>query len=93
VARVVAAGTAQRDLANLIASRRLPDSTRERVRVHLAPLAIFPLLGRELEGRWAPLRAVLGPWPWMLIVYGHDPNADVVTVVTIADTRTATAPR
>ncbi len=93
MARVVVTATAQRDLADLIESRSLPGSTRDRVRAHLAPLATFPRLGRELEGRWAPLRAILGPWSWMLIVYGYDEAGDIVAVVTIADSRTAVAPR
>ena len=93
VARVVVAETAQRDLADIVASRSLPDSTRDRVRAHLRPLATFPRLGRELQDHWAPLRAIGGPWTWMLLVYAYDESQDLVTVVTIADTRTASAPR
>ena len=93
MARVVVTQTAQSDLGELIRSRKLPASTSDRVRAQLRTLTTFPLLGRELEGSWAPLRAILGPWPWMLIVYDHDPRAGLVTIVTIADTRTAAAPR
>jgi plasmid stabilization system protein ParE len=93
VARVVVAKTATDDLDRLMTSRSLPESTRARVRAQLRPLTTFPRLGRELERHWAPLRAIGGPWPWMLLVYAYDEGTDVVTVVTIADTRTAAAPR
>lgn len=92
MARVVVTETAKRDLDSLIATRGLPASTRDRVRALLTPLATFPLLGRELEGRWAGSRVVLGPWPWMLIVYRCDEATEQVAVVTIADSRTVTAP-
>ena len=92
MARVVVAATAQQRLAELIISRSLPDTTRARVQRALVPLALFPRLGRELTGRWSPFRVILGPWPWMLIIYRYDVTADVVTVATIVDARTATAP-
>lgn len=92
MAHVVVSETARRDLDGLIASRSLPASTRDRVATALRPLETFPRLGRELIGRWSPFRAILGPWPWMLIVYRHDLSSDVVVVVTIADSRTAAAP-
>ena len=89
--RVVVAETARRDLDSLIASRSLPGSTRDRVRVLLAPLATFPLLGRELVDRWVGFRVVLGPWSWMLLVYRYEEAADMVVLVTVQDSRTATA--
>ncbi len=91
--RVVVAETARRDLDNLIAARSLPLSTRDRVRRSIEPLGTFPLLGPALEGRWSRFRVIVGPWPWMLIVYLFDESADVVTVVTIQDARTTAAPR
>ena len=93
MARVVVTATAQADLAALIESRNLPGSARDRVRAHLRPLRSFPLLGRELGDPWAPLRVLLGPWPWLLIVYGYDEAADLITIVTIADSRTSAAPQ
>jgi len=55
------------------------------------PLAAFPRLGPALAGRWQGLRFVLGPWPWMLIVYSWDEAADQVSVITIQDARSASA--
>jgi hypothetical protein len=55
----------------------------------LEPLAAFPLLGPALTGRWQGFRFVLGPWPWMLIVYTYDEAHDQVSIVTIQDARSA----
>jgi plasmid stabilization system protein ParE len=93
MARVVVAEPARQDLADLVRTHNLPASARERVRRSIAPLATFPLLGPALDGRWHGFRLILGPWPWMLIVYVHDEEADLVIVVTIQDARTANAPR
>jgi plasmid stabilization system protein ParE len=75
----------------MIVTHSLPPSTTERVRATLAVLGDFPRLGPELHGRWAGLRFVLGPWPWMLLVYRWDEQADVVAVVTIQDARSGRA--
>ena len=75
----------------MILTHSLPASTNERVRAALAPLADFPQLGPTLDGRWSGFRLVLGPWPWMLVVYVWDENADEVAVVTIQDARSARA--
>jgi hypothetical protein len=50
-----------------------------------------PRIGRQLEGRWWPMRFILGPWRWMLIVYIYQEADDVVFVVTIQDARSSTA--
>ena len=92
MARVVVTETAQRDLQQLIDSRHLPDTTRDRVRAILAPLSRFPLLGKALDGRWSGFRVIIGPWPRMLILYRYDEPSSVINVVTIADSRTAAAP-
>ena len=91
MARVVVTETARADLLAMILTHSLPVSTTERVRSSLDPLAGFPLLGPALEGQWHGFRFVLGPWPWMLLVYVWDEVADVVAVVTIQDARSATA--
>jgi hypothetical protein len=36
-------------------------------------------------------RFILGPWPWMLLVYVYDSVLDQVAVVTIQDARSARA--
>ena len=94
MANVALAAAAVEDLDRLVVTLTLPADTRERVRRSLVALEQFPRLGPELEGRWAGLRFVLGPWRWMLIVYQFDEPSDRVTVVTIQDarsSRTATA--
>jgi plasmid stabilization system protein ParE len=93
MARVIVAEPARQDLAGLVRSHSLPDSARDRVRRTIAPLAAFPLLGPALEGRWNGFRSILGPWPWILIVYAYDEEADLVIVVTIQDARSGTSPR
>jgi len=45
-----------------------------------------------LAGRWRGFRFILGPWPWMLLVYAWDETAEVVAVVTIQDARSANEP-
>jgi mRNA-degrading endonuclease YafQ of YafQ-DinJ toxin-antitoxin module len=91
VARVVAAQQARKDLTKLIATRTLPADTRDRVRNSLAQLETFPRAGRRLQGQWRGFRAVLGPWPWMILVYQYDERTDTVTVDAIHDSRSASA--
>ena len=91
MARVVVAESAQADLNALVLSHSLPASTQARARTSLRPLATFPLLGPALTGRWHGFRFILGPWPWMLLVYVYDGAADQVSVVTVQDSRSARA--
>lgn len=91
MARVVVAQRARSDLSLLIASRELPADTPERVRRSLSPLETFPLAGRRLIGRWRAFRLVLGPWPWMLLIYQYDETVDTVTVFAVHDARTGSA--
>jgi plasmid stabilization system protein ParE len=89
--RVLVTEAARADLRAMILTHSLPASTTERVRAALAALADFPQFGPALEGSWQGLRFVLGPWPWMLLVYVWDEAADEVSVVTIQDARSARA--
>ncbi len=93
MATVIIAEPARDDLTGLIRSDGLPASTRDRVRRSIEPLARFPLLGAALQGRWDGFRSILGPWPWMLIVYVYHEDTDLVIVVTLQDTRQGSAPR
>lgn len=93
MATVVVTPTAQADLDRLIRTHSLPPTTVVRVKRSIEPLAMFPELGGQLEGRWAPFRFVLGPWRWMIIVYHFDPATDRVSIATIQDARGAGAPR
>ncbi len=89
MAAVVLTPTAVADLEHLTTTRGLPGSTRARVRASLEPLTSFPLLGPPLTGRWHGFRFILGPWPWMLLVYPYDEERDRVSIVTVQDARSA----
>lgn len=89
--RVVATEEARRELNTLISSRHLPRDTRDRVGNSLEPLRSHPMIGPALRGAWEGYRFVLGPWPWMLLVYRVDVERDTVLVVTIQDSRSARA--
>jgi plasmid stabilization system protein ParE len=91
LARIRLSRLAVEDLDALIASHGLPTDTRERVARSLRSLEQFPLIGRELEGTWSGMRFLIGPWPWMLIVYAYEEAADMVTVLAIHDGRMSTA--
>ena len=71
----------------MIVTHSLPVDTRARVQRSLRILERFPSVGRPLEGGWAPLRFVLGPWRWLVIVYVYEESADRVLVVAIQDAR------
>lgn len=91
MAEVRLSAVAVEDLERMILTHSLPADTKARVARSLEPLSRFPLLGRELEGRWSPFRFLLGPWRWMLILYIYDEPEDVVLVVTIQDARSSSA--
>jgi plasmid stabilization system protein ParE len=79
------------DLERMILTHSLPADTKARVARSLALLSRFPLLGRQLEGRWHPFRFIIGPWRWMLIVYVYEEPDDQVLVLTVQDARSSTA--
>ena len=62
-----------------------------RVQRSLRILEQFPRIGRQLEGRWAPMRVILGPWRWMLIIYSYEEPDDVVLIVAFQDARSSAA--
>jgi hypothetical protein len=93
VASVVVTPTARHNLDGLIETLSLPPSTFDRLNASIDPLHRFSLLGAPLDGRWAALRFVLGPWRWMIIVYHYDAARDEVAIVTIRDARSARSPR
>lgn len=57
----------------------------------LEPLECFPEMGRSLEDVRPGLRALLGVWRWMLVLYIYDPDAERVVVVGVEDGRSSSA--
>jgi plasmid stabilization system protein ParE len=83
------------DLNRMIVTHSLPPDTKDRVKRSLRVLEEFPNIGRQLDGYWHPMRFILGPWRWMLIVYSFEEPSDLILVLTIQDARSsmaATAP-
>jgi plasmid stabilization system protein ParE len=91
VASVIVGPAAAADLAELIRTHSLPEDTTQRVARVLARLGAFPDMGQRLSGRWEGTRYVVGPWPWMLVVYEHHPELDRVDVLTSQDARASSA--
>ncbi len=91
MADVVVAPAAVGDLEALIRTHHLPPDTKDRVRGCLRSVGTFPDSGRNLWGLWELFQCLGGPWPWMLIVYEHLVDDDLVIVVTIQDARSSTA--
>lgn len=89
MAKVELSATAVEDLDRLIRSHSLPADTRERLKRSLRHLERFPLIGPQLDGRWAGFRFVLGPWRWMILVYVFFESQDRVVVLTIQDGRSS----
>lgn len=79
------------DVDRMIITHSLSADTKERIKRSLRVLERFPRIGRELDGHWQPMRFVLGPWRWMLIVYHYDEASELVTVLTIQDARSSAA--
>jgi len=93
MARVDWAESAVSALDQLILSHSLPTDTRRRVKSSLRPLERFARIGPEItrlaDGK--ELRFVIGPWPWLVIVYLYDEAVDQVIVVSPEDGRSATS--
>lgn len=89
--QVIVTPRAQRDVDDAIIALGLPEDTWNRVARSLRVLEAFPFAGPELGGGWAPIRFVLGPWSWMILLYRHDELSDRVFVVAMHDGRSATS--
>ena len=63
-----------------------------RVQRSLGILERFPLGGRALTAVWTGTRFLIGPWPWMILVYVYDEPEDAVYVVSVHDGRSGTSP-
>jgi hypothetical protein len=91
LAEVRLSADAVKDLDRMILTHSLPPDTRERVMRSLRVLEQFRRIGRQLEGRWRPVRFILGPWRWMLIIYSYEEPDNVVLVVAFHDARSSAA--
>jgi hypothetical protein len=93
LAVIVVTPRAQRDVNEAVVNLSLPNDTWVRIARSLRVLETFPLAGSALEGRWAPARFVLGPWPWLILLYIYDQPSDRVQVIAAHDARSAASLR
>lgn len=91
MAQIFVTPQARRDVDEAISILDLPEDTWARIGRSLRALEMFPLAGVELEGRWAPTRFVLGPWPWMILLHRYEESSDRVYIVAMHDGRSATS--
>lgn len=75
------------DIELLIVTHSLPADTRQRVRRSLRALERFPRSGRALDEPWRPVRLVIGPWSWLLMLYSYAETDDTVLVLGFQDAR------
>jgi plasmid stabilization system protein ParE len=78
-------------LDQVILSHSLPSDTRARIEHSAQVLKRFPRFGPELStlADGAELRFLVGPWPWLLIVYLYIADENRAVVVSIEDGRAA----
>jgi plasmid stabilization system protein ParE len=91
VARLEWSREARDSLDRMIETHSLPADARARVEHSLRHLGRFPLMGREIGGRGAGTRFLLGPWRWMILVYAYFQDEDRVVVVAVEDGRSSIA--
>jgi plasmid stabilization system protein ParE len=78
-------------LDRLVLSHSLPADTRERIEASARPLDRFPRLGPELHTLpdGAELRFLIGPWPWLVVIYVHIERENRIVLVSVEDGRAA----
>jgi plasmid stabilization system protein ParE len=90
MARLAWTESAVAQLERLVLTHSLPANTRERTEASVGLLAQFPQLGCEIGERGGTtLSFVLGPWPWMVLVYTYLEGDDLALVVAVEDGRSA----
>ena len=89
--RVIVTPRAVADLAELVEILGLPPNALRRVQTSLRILERFPLAGRALTGAWKGTRFLIGPWPWLILIYLHDEHDDIVYLVAAHDGRGSSA--
>lgn len=78
------------NLDRLVLTHSLPNDTRERIEASAGPLERFPRIGPEIRMlAGGSLRFLVGPWPWLLIVYVYLEADERVVIVSIEDGRAA----
>ena len=80
-------------LDDLVLTHSLPPETRARIESSARPLARFPRFGPklgELPGD-AELRFLIGPWPWLVIVYVFLASESRAVIVAVEDGRAASS--
>jgi len=92
MAKIIVTPQAQRDIEAAAIALELPSDSWARIARSLRALKTFPLAGPKLEGHWAPLRFVIGPWSWMILLYRYERASDEVFVVAVLDARSAGSP-
>lgn len=92
MAELIVTPRAERDVNEAVANLNLPADTWARIGRSLRLLEDFPNAGRELAGAWSATRFLLGPWPWMILIYRYEESADRVFLVSVQDARAAAAP-
>ncbi len=77
-------------LDRLVLTHSLPADTRARVEASARPLERFPLLGPEIRTlEEGSLRFLIGPWPWLLIIYLYVEAEERIVIVSVEDGRAA----
>jgi len=91
VTRVILTPRAVADLRELIELLGLPPDAMRRSQRSLRMLERFPLAGRALTGRWQGTRFIIGPWPWLVLVYVLDSAENLMFVLAAHDARSSSA--
>lgn len=89
--RIIVTPRAVADLGELIETLGLPANALRRIQASLRILQRFPLAGRALTGAWEGTRFLIGPWPWLILVYLHDEHHDTVYIVAAHDGRSSSS--
>lgn len=79
-------------LERLVLTHSLPPDTRDRIEASAQPLRRFPLIGPEIRAvADGSLRFLIGPWPWLVIVYLYIETDERAVIVSVEDGRAATS--
>ncbi len=78
------------NLDRLVLTHSLSPDTRERIEASAQPLQRFPRIGPEIRTLAdGSLRFLIGPWPWLLIIYLYLEADERVVIVSVEDGRAA----